>query len=78
MIIQNLMQNYNRYLVSLVSISLISLSMNILMFSESPLAQIFFIVTYDVLLGINFYLHMMCCSSIIVINDLKLFLNYCL
>ena len=49
MIIQNLMQNYNRYLVSLVSISLISLSMNILMFSESPLAQIFFIVTYVVL-----------------------------
>jgi spermidine synthase len=49
MIIQNLMQNYNRYLVSLASISLISLSMNIIMFSEYPLAQIFFILTYIIL-----------------------------
>ncbi len=54
MIVQNLMQNYNRYLVSLVSISLISLSMNILMFSESSLSQIFFIVSYVILAVICF------------------------
>ncbi len=44
--IQRLMQTYNRYLVSIFTISTLSLVINLVILKESPFTQIFFIITY--------------------------------